>query len=61
MVAITGEAAGPGHPAVASVPLALAARGPRLVPLNHPLLIAAEEMGISLGRAVVADFAAVGG
>ena len=51
MVGIGGETDGPGRPAIVSVPLDEPARGPRLVPANHPLLCAARAMGISFADA----------
>ncbi len=50
MVAVAGESGGPGLPTVVPVPLSVAGRGARRVPLDHPALIAARDVGISLGE-----------
>ncbi len=50
MVAVVGEAGGPGQPTIVPVPLSVAGRGARLVPLNHPALISARDVGISLAE-----------
>lgn len=49
MVAVAGETGSRGRPVVVPIPLTEPGRGPRHVPLNHPLLVAAREMGISFG------------
>lgn len=50
MVALRGHPS--GHPCwgIVRVPLAEVARGPRLVPPDHPLLAAARDIGISFGQ-----------
>jgi phosphofructokinase-like protein len=50
MVAIAGEAGGHGQPSIVPVPLVVAGRGARRVPLDHPALIAARDVGISMGE-----------
>lgn len=52
MVAVRGDPHGRAMTAVVTVPLAEAARGPRLVPAHHPLLDAARRLGISLGESL---------
>ncbi len=50
MVGVIGESGGPGLPTIVPVPLAVAARGARRVPLDHPALVSARDIGISLGE-----------
>ncbi len=55
MVAVAGEAGGPGQPTIVPVPLSVAGRGARRVPLNHPALISARDVGISLAEPLDAE------
>jgi ATP-dependent phosphofructokinase / diphosphate-dependent phosphofructokinase len=50
MVAVGRDPTGQLSPAITSVPLIVAHRGPRHVPLNHPLLQSARAMGICIGE-----------
>jgi len=50
MVAVRAHPAGQATWGIVRVPLAEVARGPRLVPLDHPLLQAARDIGISFGQ-----------
>ncbi len=50
MVAVRNDPRGQPIPSVVTVPLAEPARGPRQVPLTHPLLDASRRLGISLGE-----------
>lgn len=49
MVGISGDLAGQYPHTVISVPLAVPSRGPRLVPVNHPVIRTAREIGIAMG------------
>jgi len=51
MVAVRAHPTGQATWGIVRVPLAEVARGPRLVPLDHPLLRAARALGISFGHA----------
>jgi 6-phosphofructokinase 1 len=51
MVAVRAHPTGQVTWGIVRVPLAEVARGPRLVPLDHPLLLAARDIGISFGQA----------
>jgi 6-phosphofructokinase 1 len=50
MVALVSERGDPGSPTLAPVPLSIAGSGPRRVPLDHAAIIAARDLGISLGE-----------
>lgn len=50
MVGVISESGGPGIPTIVPVPLAVAGRGARRVPLDHPALVSARDIGISLGE-----------
>ncbi|GBD21635.1 Pyrophosphate--fructose 6-phosphate 1-phosphotransferase [bacterium HR28] len=50
MVAVRGHPSGQATWGIVRVPLAEVARGPRLVPLNHPLLATARDIGISFAQ-----------
>jgi ATP-dependent phosphofructokinase / diphosphate-dependent phosphofructokinase len=50
MVSVGRDAAGQASAAITSVPLVVVGRGPRHVPLNHPLLESARAMGTCVGE-----------
>jgi 6-phosphofructokinase 1 len=50
MVALVSERGNPGSPTLAPVPLSIAGSGPRRVPLDHAAVIAARDLGITLGE-----------
>ncbi|MCX7622994.1 MAG: 6-phosphofructokinase [Thermomicrobium sp.] len=51
MVAVRSHPTGRATWGIVQIPLAEVARGPRLVPLDHPLVEAARALGISFGQA----------
>jgi len=51
MVALVSERGDPGSPTLEPVPLSIAGSGPRRVPLDHAAMVAARDLGISLGEA----------
>lgn len=53
MVGVAGESGGPGLPTIVPVPLSVAGRGARRVPLDHPALVSARDIGISLGEPAI--------
>jgi 6-phosphofructokinase 1 len=50
IVAWVSERGDSGNPTLAPVPLSLAGSGPRRVPLDHAAIVAARDLGISLGE-----------
>ncbi len=50
MVGVNGESGGPGLPTIVPVPLSVVGGGARRVPLDHPGIISARDIGISLGE-----------
>jgi 6-phosphofructokinase 1 len=55
MVALVSERADSDTPMLAPVPLSIAGSGPRQVPLNHAAIVAAQDLGITLGQAEPAN------
>jgi hypothetical protein len=50
MVALDSERGDPGSPTLVPVPLSIAGSGPRRVPLDHAVVVAARDLGITLGE-----------
>jgi ATP-dependent phosphofructokinase / diphosphate-dependent phosphofructokinase len=55
MVAISRDPMGQSSTDMMSVPLVVATRGPRHVPLSHPLIVSARMMDVSLGEPLDSD------
>ncbi|HEX7101871.1 MAG TPA: ATP-dependent 6-phosphofructokinase, partial [Nitrolancea sp.] len=50
MVALASDRGDPDSPTLTPVPLSIAGSGPRRVPLNHAAIVAARDLGITLGE-----------